>query len=156
MESNGNRATWFERYEWDGRSELNHALKHRRFKIAGRMGAGKKALLKVNENTYRTWRDNSNNDEIIKVHLLECASAPAPGTRLSGGVSLAAMRVGRDSEGVAWRGGKAVAVDGRGVAHALVVRFEREPATGRQTTLLLQPCVSPGRHYSTTTYDSSL
>lgn len=48
MESNGNRATWFERYEWDGRSELNHALKHRRFKIAGRMGAGKKTLLKVN------------------------------------------------------------------------------------------------------------
>ena len=84
-------------------------------------------------------------EEIIKVHLLESTSAPAPGTRLSGGVSLAAMRVGGDREGVAWRGGKAVAVDGRGVAHALVVRFEKEPATGRQTTLLLQPCVSPGR-----------
>ena len=99
---------------------------------------------------YKTWRGNlnkSHHDEINKVHLLESASAPATGTRLSGGVSLAAMRVGGDREGVAWRGGKAVAVDGRGVAHALVVRFEKEPATGRQTTLLLQPCVSPGRHF---------
>ena len=60
MESNG-RATWFERYEWDGRSELNHAFKHRRFKIAGRMGAGKKALLKVNKTT-KTWRKKSNKD----------------------------------------------------------------------------------------------
>ena len=41
------RATWFERHEWDGRSELNHAFKHRRFKISGRMGTGKRALLKV-------------------------------------------------------------------------------------------------------------
>ena len=41
------RAAWFERYEWDGRNQLNHALRHRRFKISGQMGTGKKTLLKV-------------------------------------------------------------------------------------------------------------
>ena len=63
--------------------------------------------------------------------------------RLSGSVSVAAMKVVQGRE-LAWHGGKAIAVDARGVAHALVARFERDPDTGRQTTLLLQPCVSPG------------
>ena len=129
-ESPPRRATWFERHEWDGGrgggGALNHAFKHRRFKISGQMGTGKRALLKV--------------------HLLETAGAPPPGGRLSGGVSLAAMKVLQGHE-MAWHGGKAIAVDARGIAHALVVRFERDPA-GHQTTLLLQPCVSPGRSSS--------
>lgn len=117
------RSTWFERHEFDGRS-FNHAFRHRRFKISCHMGTQKRALLKV--------------------HLLEETTISGcrirPGRRLSGGVSLAAMQAveGRET----WHSGKAIAVDDRGLAHALVVRFERDSA-GRQTTLLLQPCVSP-------------
>ena len=48
--------------------------------------------------------------------------------------------------GDTWQGGKAIAVDSRGVAHALVVRFDHEKDwDDGQTTLLLQPCVSPGK-----------